>query len=77
MARATKAQSRCGERGHWQVMELGTGEVISKDCVYCGLVVNQGRHKVDVLARATVYLCAAFLGAATVYGISYLTGVAL
>lgn len=67
----TKAQARCGARGHWQAMAADTGEVISKDCVYCGYIVDsKHRHGIDTATRVSLVVCAIVLIGYIVTGVA-------
>lgn len=61
----SKAQKRCGKRGHGFVANYETGEIIS-GCTYCGAFSgyplgiaarSMHTHPLDTATRITVMLC--------------------
>lgn len=61
----TKAQKKCGKRGHGYVANFETGEIIS-GCAYCGAYSGYPlgiaarsihTHPLDIATRLTVIVC--------------------
>lgn len=61
----TKAQKRCGKRGHGFTAIVETGEIVS-GCVYCNAyegrtlgiaALSTGLHPVDLATRGAITLC--------------------